>query len=89
MLVVETKVPSEITENIERLKDVFEDFLYLEDASYVRLRNVNLSYQLPKSLISKVKLSSATVFLTADNLYTFTNWSGMDPETAVQSYNFV
>ncbi|NJO89432.1 MAG: hypothetical protein HC831_11105 [Chloroflexia bacterium] len=59
---------------------------YLEDASYLRLRNVNLSYQLPKSLISKVKLSAATVFLTADNLYTFTNWSGMDPETAVQDY---
>ncbi|MEN8119693.1 MAG: TonB-dependent receptor [Bacteroidota bacterium] len=54
---------------------------FLEDASYIKLRNVSLSYSLPASIVRKAKLSTATVFLTADNLATFTKWSGMDPES--------
>ncbi len=54
---------------------------FLDDASYIRLRNVNLSYRFPTSLINKIKLNSATIFVTCDNLLTFTKWPGMDPET--------
>lgn len=53
---------------------------YLEDGSYLRLKNVTLSYTLPKSVLKKVRLQDAKVFLSGDNLYTFTKFSGMDPE---------
>ncbi len=53
---------------------------YLEDGSFFRLRNVTLSYNLPTSLISKIKMSSARVYVSADNVLTISRFSGMDPE---------
>jgi len=53
---------------------------YLEDGSFFRLRNVTLSYNLPQSLISKIKMSEARVFISGDNLLTISRFSGMDPE---------
>lgn len=53
---------------------------FIEDGSYVRLRNVTFAYNLPKSLISKVKLSNVRVYFTGQNLLTFTKYSGWDPE---------
>ena len=53
---------------------------YLEDGSFFRLRNVTLSYNLPVSLISKIKMSSARVYVSADNVLTISRFSGMDPE---------
>jgi hypothetical protein len=55
---------------------------YLEDGSYLRIRNINLTYDLPTSLLSRVKLSNASIFVSADNLFTFTKFSGMDPEVS-------
>lgn len=53
---------------------------YLEDGSYIRLRNITFSYQLPQSILSKVKLADVRVFVSGDNLWTGTRFSGMDPE---------
>ena len=53
---------------------------YLEDGSFFRLRNVTLSYDLPKSILDKAKMSGARVYLSADNLLTLSRFSGMDPE---------
>ncbi len=53
---------------------------FIEDGSYVRLRNVTFAYNLPKTLISKVKLSNVRVYVTGQNLLTFTKYSGWDPE---------
>lgn len=53
---------------------------FIEDGSYVRLRNVTLAYNLPKTLVSKIKLSNVRVFFTGQNLLTFTKYSGWDPE---------
>lgn len=58
---------------------------YVEDGSYVRVQNITLGYRLPKTLVSKVKMNSLRVYVTVQNLYTFTNYSGYDPE--VGSYN--
>ena len=57
---------------------------YLEDGSFFRLRNVTLSYDFPTSLISKIKMSGARVFVSADNLLTLTRFSGMDPEVNLE-----
>lgn len=53
---------------------------FIEDGSFLRIKNVNLSYDLPKDVVTKLKLSNAKVYLTVQNLWTFTNYSGMDPD---------
>ncbi|PWK29436.1 TonB-linked SusC/RagA family outer membrane protein [Arcicella aurantiaca] len=53
---------------------------FILDGSYVRLRNITLAYNLPKSIINKAKISSLRVYLTGQNLATFTNYAGWDPE---------
>ncbi|MBS2098376.1 SusC/RagA family TonB-linked outer membrane protein [Carboxylicivirga linearis] len=53
---------------------------FVEDASYIRLKTVTLSYDLPKSLLSKINLSNVRVYATGENLLTFTDYSGFDPE---------
>ena len=58
---------------------------YLEDGSYVRLRNIRLSYDLPNRVISKAKLSAVRFFVSGDNLWTLTNFSGVDPEVVLSA----
>jgi hypothetical protein len=58
---------------------------YLENGSYLRLRNVTLGYQLPKDWISSLKIRSARIFVSGDNLVTFTKFSGVDPEVDLSS----
>lgn len=53
---------------------------FIEDGSFVRLRNVTLSYNFPKSLTSKAKIQSLRLFVSGQNLLTWTNYSGWDPE---------
>ena len=53
---------------------------YLEDGSYLRLRNLTFAYNLPKSLLERVKLKSAKLSVSGENLFTITDYSGMDPE---------
>lgn len=55
---------------------------YLEDGSYLRLKNVTLGYTLPKTLLNNIGLqnSSLRVYLNAENLLTFTKYGGFDPE---------
>ena len=60
---------------------------YLSDGAYIKLRSLSLAYNFPQSLLSKVKFSSARVYLQAQNLLTFTKYKGWDPE--VSSDDFV
>ncbi|MBR1678871.1 MAG: SusC/RagA family TonB-linked outer membrane protein, partial [Bacteroidales bacterium] len=53
---------------------------FLEDGSFFRLRNVTLSYNLPQRFLERIKMSGARFYVSADNLYTLTRFSGMDPE---------
>ncbi|SJN40450.1 SusC/RagA family TonB-linked outer membrane protein [Sphingobacterium sp. JB170] len=56
---------------------------YLEDASFFRLRNVTLGYSFNDAVTSKLKVKGLGVFLSADNLWTATKFSGFDPESAI------
>jgi TonB-dependent starch-binding outer membrane protein SusC len=51
------------------------------DATYVRIKNVTLSYKLPQSLISCTFIKSAKIYASVDNLKTFTDYVGYNPET--------
>ncbi|RZK34069.1 MAG: TonB-dependent receptor [Hymenobacter sp.] len=52
----------------------------VENGSFLRLNNITVGYSLPKALIAKIKLTQARVYVTANNIYTFTGYSGYDPE---------
>jgi TonB-linked SusC/RagA family outer membrane protein len=60
---------------------------YLEDGSFVRLRNLSLGYQVPSSIINKIGITAVRAYVQASNLFTITNYSGMDPEISSQSGN--
>lgn len=53
---------------------------YIEDGSYLRLKNVMLGYTLPQNFTGKVHIQKLRFYVAAQNLFTWTNYSGMDPE---------
>lgn len=53
---------------------------FIEDGSFVRLRNVTFGYSLPKQLLSKAKIANARIYVSGQNLLTITDYSGWDPE---------
>jgi len=56
---------------------------YVEDASYARLRTITFRYVFNKNFINKLKLTELSCYTTADNIITFTNYKGQDPEVAL------
>jgi hypothetical protein len=60
---------------------------FIEDGSYVKIRNITLSYEIPSSVVTRLKLTGLTISLGADNLYTFTNFWGQDPEVSINPAN--
>ena len=56
---------------------------FLEDGSYLRMRNITLGYDLPEKLLQPLNISAVRVFVSADNMFTFTKFKGMDPEVVV------
>lgn len=58
---------------------------WIEDGSYLRIQNISLAYNLPKKLLSKIGMVGCKVYFNAQNVYTFTDYSGLDPE--IGSYN--
>ncbi|MCU4176139.1 SusC/RagA family TonB-linked outer membrane protein [Carboxylicivirga sp. N1Y90] len=53
---------------------------YVEDASFLRIQNVQIGYTLPSSVVEKIKLESLRVYVSGQNLHTFTEYTGYDPE---------
>jgi len=81
--------PGDITNmpksTLNDLSNVYPSSRFLENGSYVRVKSLTLSYNIPRSLISKIKLSSCSVYVTGENLLTFTKYSGFDPEVSAFS----
>ncbi|WP_372933257.1 TonB-dependent receptor [Mariniphaga sediminis] len=73
----ETDVPTFSSSN-KYLWDTNDN--WVEDGSYVRLKNITLGYQVPENISNKLRISSARIYLSAENLLTITNYSGFDPE---------
>ena len=57
----------------------------IEDGSYLRLKNISLGYTFPRSVLRKMKFDTVRVYLSADNVYTFTKYSGPDPEVSTRN----
>lgn len=52
----------------------------LEKVSYIKLKQFTIGYDVPKQVVKKLKLSGVRLFFTGENLFTLTNYSGLDPE---------
>lgn len=79
--------PGDVTNIPQARLNWFGDFAspgvstqYMEDASYVRLKNLTFAYNLPSSVLNKIKLSSLRAYVTGVNLFTWTKYTGWDPE---------
>ncbi|TLX78182.1 TonB-dependent receptor [Labilibacter sediminis] len=60
------------------------DDRYIEDGSYLRLKTVALGYTLPSNIAEKLKMKKCRVYVSGQNLYTWTNYSGYDPEVSIK-----
>ncbi|WP_161596720.1 TonB-dependent receptor [Chitinophaga vietnamensis] len=58
---------------------------FVEDGSFLRMKNITFGYSLPAAWLKHVKISSARVYVSAQNLFLITNYSGYDPESQNQS----
>lgn len=56
----------------------------IEDGSFLRLNTVTIGYSLPKNLLNRLKLNQLRIYMSAYNLWTWTNYSGYDPEVDTQ-----
>jgi len=55
---------------------------WLESGTYVRLRNLQIGYALPTALLTRIGFQSASVYISGQNLLTFTGYTGLDPDVA-------
>jgi TonB-linked SusC/RagA family outer membrane protein len=60
---------------------------YVENGSYLRIQNISLGYNFPGRWINKAKMSNARLYMSAQNVYTFTKYSGYDPEIGAYNKN--
>lgn len=63
---------------------------FIEDSSFLRLRNVRVGYTFPKQMLGDFGLSNATIYMNATNLFTWTKWTGLDPDDSnnLASYEY-
>jgi len=57
----------------------------IEDGSYLRLKTLSLGYSLPKNVLDKLKLKKARIYVSGQNLFTWTSYSGYDPEVSIRN----
>lgn len=60
----------------------FQSSRWLEDGSYLRLKNIALGYNFPKEILDKISISSLRLYVGAVNLFTITDYTGYDPEAS-------
>ncbi|MPN47080.1 hypothetical protein SDC9_194680 [bioreactor metagenome] len=61
---------------------------YLEDGGFFRIKNITLGYNLPPNLLKKISMSICRVYISGDNLFTITRFSGMDPEVSLKTTEY-
>ena len=59
---------------------------YLEDGSYFRMTNIQLTYAIPQTIISKIGLNTLSVYVQGQNLLTVTKYTGLDPDVNTRAY---
>jgi hypothetical protein len=77
---------SPIFENVSNFStDTQPNSWYVENGSYLRMTNLTLGYNVPKDMLSKLKLRTARIAFSTNNLFTVTGYSGLDPQVGGQA----
>lgn len=76
------KFPKVVNAPVMQVQDT-----YIEDGSYIRLKNITLGYNIPVALASKIRAKQIRVYVSAQNLFTITHYKGLDPETNFYDQN--
>lgn len=71
---------SDPSANYSRVSD-----FYVENGSYLRLKNLTIGYTLPQHFTDKLEIKKIRIYMTSDNLVTFTKYTGFDPEVGMNS----
>ena len=58
---------------------------FVEDGSFMRIKNVQLTYNIPTKILSKIRMSSAQIYIQGQNLLTLTKYKGLDPDINLRS----
>jgi hypothetical protein len=58
---------------------------FVEDGSYMRIKNIQLTYNVPNTMLKKIKLSSMQVYVQGQNLLTLTKYKGLDPDVNIRN----
>lgn len=74
------KIPGQITNMPKARYKMLNSTYFVEDGSYLRVKSVSLSYNIRNKVLSRMGLSRVQPYFTANNLLTWTSYSGMDPE---------
>ncbi len=80
-----TDMPRFATNDVNRNNRMSDRFI--EDGSYLRIQNLTLGYTFPATLSQKVKIQRLRIYMNCQNLYTFTKYSGYDPEIGAFNQN--
>ncbi|NDV95120.1 TonB-dependent receptor [Dysgonomonas sp. 521] len=60
---------------------------FVEDGSYLRIKNISIGYTFPKKLLSKYQIENLRIYMNVQNLFTFTKYDGYDPEIGALNYD--
>jgi hypothetical protein len=60
---------------------------FVEDGSYLRLKDLTLGYTFPKRIAKKIAMSNLRIYASCKNLFTITNYSGFDPEVGIDGFD--
>ena len=74
------RVPGQVTEVPRAGYDMKNSSYFVEDGSYIRLKNISLSYNIKAPALSKIGINKLAPFISATNLITLTKYTGLDPE---------
>ena len=70
-----------------RNSEIAPNSFFVEDGSFFRLKNLQIGYTLPSSLTEKIGIPEARIYVTGTNLFTITDYSGVDPEISGSGSN--
>lgn len=62
---------------------------FIEDATYYRLKNLSFGYTIPKSVIARLNISSLRIYVSAQNAFTWTKYTGFDPEVSLNGQSLI
>lgn len=75
-----TDIPRATSDDVKATENKRESSRFIEDGSYLRVKNLTLGYTFKKLFTNSIMLSSLRVYASTQNLFTFTNYTGLDPE---------